>query len=132
VAILGGVIVALLVARNNALAAHIEADQILACTRLCAAQVAALRAGAASEGQGRLMTPSGIYIWRITRSVIPPEAAATDLAGYDVAVWPAPPAATDAAADSASPQPVEQPDTECGAFVTLWLPARSGLAGPTP
>jgi hypothetical protein len=128
VAILGGVIVGILIARNNALVSHGEADQILACTRLCAAQVAALRAGCAGVGEGKFVTPSGTYEWRITSSALPAGPAATALTAYVVAVWPATPARENATGDSASAQPAEQPDRECGAFVTLWLPAQSAPA----
>jgi type II secretory pathway pseudopilin PulG len=132
VAILGGVIVGILVTRNNALAAHAEAGQILACTRMCAAQVAALRAGYAGEGEGVFVTPSGTYEWRITASALPEEATSPALTAYDVTVRPATPARGDATGDSASPQPVEQPDEQCSASAMLWLPAKPAPAKETP
>ena len=131
VAILGGVIVGILVARNNALVAHAEAGQILACTRLCAAQVAALRAGYAGEGEGVFVTPSGTYEWRITASALPEDTTSTALTAYDVTVWPATPARDNATADSASPQAVEQPDEQCVASAILWLPAKPAPAKGT-
>jgi prepilin-type N-terminal cleavage/methylation domain-containing protein len=134
VAILGGVILGILIARNNALAAHVEADQILRCTRLCAAQVAALRAGFAREGQGRIVTPSGTYQWRITASPLV-DSTATELTAYNVVVWPVPPAAPgksdrdEATGDSASPPPAGEPDEECSASAVLWLLPGSAPAG---
>jgi type II secretory pathway pseudopilin PulG len=131
VAILGGVILGILIARNNAMAAHGEADQILVCTRLCAAQVAALRAGCAGEGEGRFVTPSGTYQWRITLSAPPEDSTAAALTAYEVAVWPAAPASDDTAKDSASPPTIEQPDEERGAAAILWLPSKPAAAGAT-
>jgi hypothetical protein len=129
VALLGGVIVAILVARNNALEAHTEADQILACTRLCAAEVAGLRAGFAGEGTGVLVTPSGKYEWRITASAVPEDAAATVLTAYEVTVRPAPLALEDAGEDSTPAQAVEPPDEQCVASAILWLPAKPAPGG---
>jgi type II secretory pathway pseudopilin PulG len=135
VAILGGMILGILVARNNALEAHARADQILSCTRLCAGQVAALRAGCVGAGQGWLVAPSGTYEWRITVSAPPEDSTATALAPYNVAVWPAPVAATsklagdDAMGDLESPPPADQPDEQYAASVILWLPAKPGAAG---
>jgi type II secretory pathway pseudopilin PulG len=141
VAILGCMILGILVARNNALGAHARADQILTCTRLCAGQVAALRAGCVGAGQGWLVTPSGTYEWRITASAPPEDSTATALTPYNVAVWPAPaaaaskPAGDDAIGDIESPPPAEppadQPDEQCGASAILWLPAKPGPAGGT-
>ncbi len=130
VAILGGVIVGILVARNNALTAHAEANQILACTRLCAAQVAALRGGFAREGEGVFVTPSGTYEWRITCSAPPAATTATALTAYEVVVWPAAPAAppADEAAGDAPPPAVEPLDEPCAASATLWLPAKHAPA----
>jgi hypothetical protein len=134
VAILGGVIVGILVARNNALTAHAEANQILACTRLCAGQVAALRGGFAHEGEGVLVTPSGTFEWRITASALPAETAATALTAYEVVVWPVTPAAPagDAASGDSTPPPTVAPaDAECAASAMLWLPAKPAPAqGP--
>lgn len=131
VAILGGVILGILVARNRALEAHTQADQILACTRLCAAEVAGLRAGFAGEGEGVFVTPSGRYEWRITASALPEGAPATALTAYEVTVRPAPVALEDATDDSAPPQVVEQPDEQCVASAILWLPARPAPAKET-
>ncbi len=134
VAILGGVIVGILVARNHALEAHVQAAQILACTRLCAAQVAGLRAGFAGEGGGVIVTPSGTYEWRITASALPEDASAAPLTAYEVTVRPASVpvgSATGDSADSASPQVAEQPDEECFASATLWLPGKSAPARGT-
>ena len=132
VAILGGVILGILVSRNNALLAHAEADQILACTRLCAAQVAALRAGFAGEGAGEFSTPSGKYEWRITASAPQEEAASTALTAYEVTVRPAPVPLDNATGDSATAQAVEQPDEQCIASAILWLPAKPAPAKETP
>jgi type II secretory pathway pseudopilin PulG len=132
VAILGGVILGILVARNRALTAHAEADQILACTRLCAAQVAALRAGFASEGEGKFVTPSGKYEWRITAFALPKDAASTDLTAYLVTVRPAPLPRDSATGDPASSQDDEQPDEPGLASAILWLPAKPAPAKETP
>ncbi len=131
VAILGGVIVGILVARNNALEAHTQADQILACTRLCAAQVAGLRAGFAGEGGGVFVTPSGTYEWRITASAISEDATAAALTAYEVTVRPAAVSFDNATGDSVSAQAVEQPDEQCVASAILWLPAKSAPARGT-
>jgi hypothetical protein len=131
VAILGGVILGILVARNHALEAHTQADQILACTRLCAAQVAGLRAGFAGEGEGVFVTPSGAYQWRITASAPPEDVPATGLTAYEVTVRPASVVLDNATDDSAPPQVVEQPDEQCVASAILWLPARTAPAKET-
>jgi hypothetical protein len=132
VAILGGVILGILVARNRALTAHAEADQILACTRLCAAQVAALRAGFAGDGEGELVTPSGKYEWRITSFALPEDATATALTAYVVTVRPAPLPCGSATGDPASSQAEEQPDEPGRASAILWLPAKPAPAKETP
>jgi hypothetical protein len=128
VAILGGVILGILVARNNALEAHTQADQILACTRLCAAEVAGLRAGFAGEGAGVIATPAGTYEWRITASAVSEDAAVTDLTAYEVTVRPAAVPLDNATEDSMPSQAVEQPDEQCVASATLWLPAKRTTA----
>jgi len=124
VAILGGVIMGILVARNRALEAHAEAGQILACTRLCAAQVAALRAGFAREGAGEIVTPYGAYEWRITASAVQEDSASAALTAYEVTVRPAAVVLDNATGDSTTSKVIEQPDEECFASAILWLPAK--------
>jgi hypothetical protein len=126
VAILGGVILGILVARNRALAAHAEADQMLSCTRLCAEQVAALRAGLAGAGGGEVATPSGRFEWRITISTMAEDPTTAALTAYHVTVRPARVFSDHAAADSAPAQADadDEIDDPRGASVTLWLPPK--------
>lgn len=126
VAILGSVILGILLARNRALEAHAEADQILACARLCATQVAALRAGCADLGKGEWETPSGRYEWRIRPAALPEDAASMALRAFEVSVRPAHAARVGATGESESAQSdeQEQPDDPRGASVILWLSAK--------
>lgn len=85
-AILGVVIVGLMAARDRAAAAHAAASQMMTCTRLCASQAAALRAGEAFEGRGRFDAPEG-YEWRIERRPAP-YSDMPRLRAYEVTVLP--------------------------------------------
>lgn len=70
VAILGGVVVGLLAIQQRAQGACRLAQEIMTCTRLCAAQVALLRAGRLDRGEGEFTEPDG-YTWQITSGVLP-------------------------------------------------------------
>ena len=84
VAIMGGVIVGLLLARSRSLESHRSAREIMTCTRICASRVAALRAGLAGTGEGPCSYPEG-YRWTITPAELP-EDATSGLRGYEVHV----------------------------------------------
>ena len=110
VAILGGVIVGLLLARARAQESYNTANEVMISTRLCASQVARLRARLADEGEGVFSQPSG-YTWRIARSALPDAECGLD--AYEIHVTPA------------------SGEEAGGASVTLWLlspvtPERSG------
>lgn len=76
VAILGGVIALLLVARNNALHTYAEAAQAQRCAQLCASQAAAFRAGEVFAGNGEFESAPG-YKWVIEEIPAPDEAVST-------------------------------------------------------
>ena len=101
VAILGGVIAALLVARSRAMQAHMIANEMMTCTRLCATQVGALRAGVIKEGEGNFKTPTG-YRWSIKRLTLD-ETMPKGLIAFEVHIIP----------------PAH--DDEAGVTVVLWL-----------
>lgn len=84
VAIMGGVIVGLLMARSRAVKAHQAARELMTCTRLCASRVASLRAGLAGAGAGSFARPEG-YRWTITPAELP-KGAPEDLRAYQVHV----------------------------------------------
>ena len=114
VAILGGVIVGLLLARARAQESYNIANEVMTSTRLCASQVARLRARLVDEGEGVFSQPSG-YTWRIARSAAPDvEGAAGGLDVYEIHVIPA------------------SGEEAGGASVTLWLlsPATPKGSGP--
>jgi len=106
IAILGGVIAGLLVARTRAQETCRAAKEVMICTRSCAARVAALRARLVAEGEGEVLDAEG-YSWRITRTVLP-EDAPDGLEAFDVLVT-APPHAVNPGS----------------ALITIWLPSRS-------
>ena len=111
VAILGGVIAALLLARSRAMQAHVIANEMMTCTRLCATQAAALRAGVIGEGEGDFETPKG-YHWGIKRLALD-ETMPQGLGAYEIHITP----------------PAH--DDEAGVTTALWLPV-SVPEGPTP
>lgn len=120
VAILGGVIVGLLLARNRALAAHAAANEVMTCTSLCAAKVSALRAGLDGEGHGEIVQDGRRYEWRIAAARVP-EKSAAELEGYEVRVRPSP-------GSMAESEPAATDDARA-VTVTLWLragPAKRG------
>ena len=84
IAILGGVIAGMLVARGRALANSRAAQEIMTCTRLCASRVAAFRAGLVAEGEGAAAHASG-YSLRITRGTLPDDAP-PGLEAYEISV----------------------------------------------
>ena len=86
VAIMGGLIVGLLLARARGERTHAMANEMLACTEICASQVAALRADIAREGQGTFAYPQG-YEWSIVRTALP-DNAPKRLRAYEVSVRP--------------------------------------------
>ena len=91
VAILGGVIVALLAARGRSVEAHAAALRAMTASRLCASQAALLRAGLVSEGRGGFPQSPG-YSWAIRRQPLTDDMPA-GLRAYEVTV--SPPAATE-------------------------------------
>lgn len=87
VAIMGGVITGILVARARAFAAQQTAESTLTCVRLCSAKSSEFRAGLAFVGEGDFDSPKGFH-W-IIRSAPLPDASPQSLAGYEVFVHPA-------------------------------------------
>lgn len=85
IAILGGVITALLVARSQAQEKHAIAAQTLTAARLASSQAALLRAGAVGPGEGTFAGSAG-YRWRAT-AVSPTEGVSKDLRKYELRVW---------------------------------------------
>jgi len=86
IAILGGVITALLVARSNAQETHLIASQMLTATRLASSRAALLRAGTMGPGEGAFIEPVG-YRWRVT-AIPPVEGGRKDVRMYVLTVWP--------------------------------------------
>ena len=84
VAILGGVIAGLLIARGRSLRTHQAARELMTCRQLCAARVAAVRAGVQPSGQGIMDYPEG-YRWSVTAPELP-EDAPERLCAYRVTV----------------------------------------------
>jgi len=110
IAILGGVITALLVARSSAQETHLIAAQMLTATRLAASRAALLRAGALGPGEGELTEPSG-YRWRVT-AIPPAEGGRKDVRMYDLRVWP------------------EAHEAEAGVSLHVWILDRTVEAAP--
>lgn len=99
VAIVGGVIVGVLAARQRAQASCLAAHRVTTSTRLCHSVIARLRAGQVGEGEGVFDGPGG-WRWRIGRGPMQggmPEALAAyrvevlspddDTAGCAATVW---------------------------------------------
>ena len=84
IAILGGAITGMLVARGRALANARLAQEIMTCSRLCASQVAAFRAGLVAQGEREVSQAQG-YSLRITRGTLPDDAPA-GLEAYEISV----------------------------------------------
>ena len=84
IAILGGVIAGMLVARGRALANARLAQETMTCSRLCASRVAAFRAGLVAQGEREVSNAQG-YSLRITRGTLPDDAPA-GLEAYEISV----------------------------------------------
>lgn len=86
VAILGGVIAGILVARARAFAAQHTAESMMTCVRLCAGKTAEFRAGLAAVGEGDFDCPKG-YRWTIRAAALP-DSVPRNLAAFEVRVFP--------------------------------------------
>ena len=110
IAILGGVITALLVARSRAQETHIIAAQMLTATRLAASRAALVRGGTLGPGEGEFKEPSG-FRWRVT-AIPPVEGGAKDLRMMEVSVWP------------------ESHEAEAGVTLHVWVLDQTAEAAP--
>jgi len=87
VAILGGVIAGILVARARAFEAQRTAESMMTCVRLCAGKAAEFRAGLATVGEGDFDCPKG-YRWSIRATALP-DSMPRSIAGFEVSAFPA-------------------------------------------
>ena len=86
IAILGGVITALLVARSSAQETHLIAAEMMTATRLANSIAAQVRAGVQPVGEGAYKEPFG-YRWRVT-ALPTPDGGRKELRMYEVRVGP--------------------------------------------